>query len=183
MKNLQVYTNKVMRMLDDISIPYTKPMSVSVNKRITRSWGQTRRIIGYNGTYYYEIKVNSILVDDEVPERELIDTLAHELIHTCNGCFDHGETWKMYAYKFNKAYGYNVSRVKSGDEIAAQKLKERRERNSYKVTCEKCGYEWHYQRWCKVTANPSNYHHKECGGKLKLIKAKNGYAVLSVKAN
>ena len=39
------------------------------------------------------------------------EVIAHEVLHTCKGCRDHGEKWKAYAKKMNKAYGYNIKRV------------------------------------------------------------------------
>ena len=179
MRDLQMYATKVMKMLDDINIPYRKPYSFTVNTRATTRWGQTRIRKGIP----ININISSILLSDDVSETQLIDTMAHELIHTCVGCGDHGDLWKAYAERFNKAYGYNICRTKRGDETAHQMMQEKKRDKAYELTCEKCGTKFYYQRWCKVTANPSQYVHSRCGGKLTLTKAKPGFQIWTISGN
>ena len=40
-----------------------------------------------------------------------MQTLAHEVLHTCPGCRNHGALWKEYAARMNGAYGYAISRT------------------------------------------------------------------------
>ena len=47
----------------------------------------------------------------EGPEMSCRETLAHELLHTCYGCQNHGARWKEYAQRMNNAYGYHIRRV------------------------------------------------------------------------
>lgn len=40
-------------------------------------------------------------------------TIVHELLHTCEGCFNHGAKWKYYAEVMNNKYGYQITRIYS----------------------------------------------------------------------
>ena len=106
MRNLYQYARRVMEMMDKISIPYNRPYEWKVNTRALRRWGCTHK-----KEFGYWIDINQILLDESVPESELISTIAHELCHTCDGCMNHGNLWKIYANKFQNAYGYKIART------------------------------------------------------------------------
>ena len=170
MRDLMKYAEFCMELLDNINVPYTKPFSWTVNKRATRRWGRCRKS-GYYGDY--SIDISSILLDERASENDLIETILHELIHTCPSCMNHGYEWKHWGDKVTKAYGYEILRTKKGDENSAALMLEKKKSNAnYVCVCEKCGHEFYYNKWCKVTANPSSYTHSNCGGHLKLKTSK-----------
>lgn len=93
-------------------------------------------------------------------------TLLHELLHTCPGCRDHGETWKRYAQYVNQQMGANIQRTVRLEE---EYVPLRQEEFKYVLRCEACGKEIRRKRMCKVVKAPWRYRCL-CGGKLKRVR-------------
>ena len=164
MRDLNVYIKYCTDLLDTCNIPYEKRITWSINNRATGRWGQCRK---RNGRY--SINISSVLLNENSNEKDLINTVIHELIHTCPDCMNHGNTWKTYANKVNRKYGYDISRTNRGDDNSAKIMMENKiTKSKYVCYCEKCGTEFYYQRWCNVTKYPERYKHTGCGGSLKL---------------
>ena len=90
-------------------------------------------------------------------------TIAHELIHTCPGCMDHGDRFRYYASKMNNAYGYNISRTNSAEEMG---VPDRRKTDAkFIITCRKCGSSFTRTKRSALIDSPSKYRCK-CGGEL-----------------
>ena len=49
-------------------------------------------------------------------ERDMMDVLLHEVIHTCPDCQNHGKQFKQIAAKANQTYGSNVQTTKKDPE-------------------------------------------------------------------
>ena len=64
---------------------------------------------------YYHIEVSEFILGCD-PEK-IRGVLAHEILHTCKGCYNHGNMWKEYAAMMNSAYGYNIKRTSSNEEM------------------------------------------------------------------
>ncbi len=112
------------------------------------------------------IELSAILLD--APEIACCQTIAHELIHTCPKCGNHGTVFKKYADIMNRKYGYNIKRTNSAEEMGV--VNEPRERAvNYIVECQKCGAQIKRMKLSAVISNPSRYT-CVCGGKLKRIK-------------
>ena len=99
MRDLMEYANFCMEMLDEINIPYCEPESFTINTR-ARRWGQCKYIRA-SGKFY--ININITLLDERNGEDGLINTILHELLHTCPGCMNHGAEWKKWAEKCGKS--------------------------------------------------------------------------------
>ena len=56
----------------------------------------------------YTIQVSQSVLDDP---QLLRATLAHELLHTCPGCLNHGAAWKAYAKTVGEPLGFLELRV------------------------------------------------------------------------
>lgn len=97
--------------LDALDIPYGKVAEITINRRAKKRWGQCRLI---DGKYY--INISEVLLREENSIRGLEETIIHELIHTCEGCMNHGPVWKAYVEIVNKAFGYNIKRTNSAYE-------------------------------------------------------------------
>lgn len=168
MRNLQEYANRCMKQLDDIGVEYGAVLSFQINTRAKHRWGQCKRLCS-NGLNCFTININHILLDEKNDEQALIDTLMHELLHTCKGCFNHKNEWKRLAEKVNKIYNYNIKRTVSevdyGIEIETENITEPK----YKIQCSKCGKVYTRQRKSKVITHSENYRCYDCGGKLILI--------------
>jgi len=162
MRDLLKYGAMCMDMLDDLNIPYGNVLEIVINTRAGKRWGQCKKI-----SSGYSININADLLREENDEAGLINTLLHELLHTCPNCMNHGECWKRYAAMINRRYGYDVKRTSSAEEkgVVIRNVG-RKEEYKYFCKCEKCGYVWRYKRMCETVRNPGKYQHHGCGGKL-----------------
>lgn len=165
MRNLQIYAEEGMHILDDLNIPYNKSVRFVVNTKAKKRWGQCKPVIGG-----YEININKILLDERNSADGLMDTIVHELLHTCHGCCNHGPQWKRYADIVNRAYGYRIKRTSSADDKGVVAgVQERTRVVKHKLVCTKCGQEVLRSRTSKFVMNPEMYSCGICGGKFKRI--------------
>ena len=167
MRNLQEYANRCMKQLDAVDIKYGNVLAFEINTRAKNRWGQCERVSSILNCF--TININCMLLDEKNSEQALIDTLMHELLHTCKGCFNHKNEWKRLAEKVNKIYNYNIKRTYSlvdyGIEIETEDIAEPK----YKIQCTGCGRVYTRQRKSKVIVHPENYRCCNCGGELILI--------------
>ena len=89
--------------------------------------------------------------------------LAHEVLHTCRGCRNHGERWKGYAAKMNARWGYHISRTGTWEAMGLPEQKPAR----YVLVCTRCGTEFVRARASSVVLHPERYRCR-CGGQLAL---------------
>ena len=157
MKDINKVYETCSKKLADIGIQHGNIKDVSINKRAKRRWGTCKRIGNI-----YSIEISSILLDDDVSDEATETTMIHELLHSCKGCFNHGNEWKRLANKVNKAYGYNVKRVTTSDEkgIAPEVVGKK-----HKIVCQKCGLVAWRMRDSKLTRHPELFRCR-CGGNL-----------------
>lgn len=128
--------------MNTLNIPYNYESNMILQGNFSRAMGQTR--MKRRGTEKtFEI---SLANDMEYANNKGIkDTILHELIHTIEGCFNHGEKFHHYANMLNRKYGYDIDRTGSMESICSkekfEELKEQRENTSkYKITCKGCGH-------------------------------------------
>ena len=164
MRDLMEYASFCMEMLDEIAVPYSPVEKFTVNTRASR-WG----LCSLRGGKYY-IQINVTLLDDRNGEDGLINTLLHELLHTCPGCMNHGPNWKFYAEKVRRNYGYDIKRTSDNEEkeVTTGNLNFKRREYKYFLYCEKCGkLIARRKRLCDLTEYPYLWKHGSgCGGKL-----------------
>ena len=134
---------------------------VRINTRAKKRFGQCTCRSGQ-----YTIELSAILLN--APERSCCQTLAHELIHTCPGCGNHGDLFKKYAAIMNKRYGYSISRTNSPEEMGITAVRQEKTVN-YILECQKCGQRITRMKLSPVIACPSRYRCR-CGGSLIRIK-------------
>lgn len=150
-----------------LGIPISEQIEphVRINRRAVNRLGCCRR---QGGGYVIELAARVA----EGTERSCRETLAHELLHTCVGCQNHGRLWKEYARWMNEAYGYHIKRV------AAENTTEGIQPRPFKyvVRCEKCGAELGRYRASPLTRHPERYRCR-CGGRLRRVELENGKAV------
>lgn len=138
---------------------------VKANGRAKSRWGSCKREFGV-----YKIEVNADLLDERNDYRGLVETLAHEILHTVEGCLNHGPKWKAAADRVNAMYGTHIQRSSTQEEkgVAYRTLgKSRNETAKYKLICRKCGHEYLYKRCTKAVQHPENYMCACCKGELK----------------
>lgn len=146
-----------------IKIPVSEHIqpNVIINKRAKKRFGQC---IIENESYTIELSEKLL----NVPEQSCKQTIAHEIIHTCKGCQNHGTLFMHYAEQMNQRYGYHIKRTNSCEEMGI--AREQTEKPvKYIVLCEKCGVQIKRERYSNVIADPSHYRCR-CGGTLKRIQ-------------
>lgn len=165
MRDLQVYAIEGMRILDELNIPYNKSVRFEVNTRAKKRWGQCKSIVGG-----YEISINEILLDERNSADGLMNTIIHELLHTCPGCYNHDPQWKQYADMVNCAYGYRIKRTSSADDKGVVAgVQEKKRVVKHKIVCTKCGQEIVRFRTSRFVMDYELYRCGICGGKFKRI--------------
>lgn len=145
--------------MDNLNIPYCKVFKVKINTRAVRRRGACKKT---KKGFVIELTDFILFKTDE----EIKDVIAHELIHTCEGCFNHGSQFKMYADKIN-TLGYNVKATYSGEAPEIEQFAK------YKIVCKECGNTIYRMKMSKVIRNISKYKCAKCGGKLDIYVRKN----------
>jgi predicted SprT family Zn-dependent metalloprotease len=127
-----------------------------LNKTNKRTLGKCRKWMG--GTY--EIYLNPMLL--EMSDQLIKDVIAHELIHTVEGCFDHGFEFKKQMGNVN----LNCNNYKVEVRTTSNEWKEKR-KYKYKLTCKKCGAVVYRNKLIHRYIKSGGYTHK-CGGDLEI---------------
>lgn len=162
MKDLWVYAKKCMKKLDAIGIQYGTIKEWNLNTRAKRRWGQCRKLPEGG----YSINISAILLQDDVSDAVLENTIIHELLHSCKGCMNHGVLWKQKAALVNTMYPqYHIKRTISAEEMGI--AVEPSISIKHKFVCKNCGNVITRQRESKFTRNYTMYRCGKCGGRLK----------------
>ena len=132
--------------------------NVGINTRAKKRFGQCKKV---PGQYDYEIEINHLLLS--VTKEKLMNTLVHEILHSCKGCMNHGKTWANYANIMNHKFGYDISRTSSYEKIGIE-----RPEAKYVIECQGCGNQFYRQVKSKLITHTNQYRCK-CGAGLKLI--------------
>lgn len=117
------------------------------------------------GQYRYEIEINVILLESN-NEMSAMNTMVHEILHTCEGCMNHGPKWKSYARIMNNKYGYNIKTTSTYAERGIEQPK-----GKYSVICKNksCGTRYEKNRMSNIIRNPHQYTCGKCKGELEVI--------------
>lgn len=149
--------------LEDIGIKLGTIKCVKENPRLRSTWGRCTKKDSLWGDMY-EIEISSRLLQDEVDDKATETTMLHELLHTCEGCLNHGPKWKALAKRVNQRYGYNIKRTTSSKEKG---VKPREIKYKYRLICDKCNKPIYKQRLSEFVKFPEIYEHNNCGGHFK----------------
>ncbi|MGN0704647.1 MAG: SprT-like domain-containing protein [Lentihominibacter sp.] len=145
-----------------IPVPFTISEQIKVNPRPKKRFGCCRK----KGDRFV-IEISEFIL--KCADDKIRGVIAHEVLHTCEGCYEHGSLWKKYASQMNSAYGYNIKRTSSFEEMGIQHdTSEDTSRIKYIIKCEKCGREYPRQRYTCVMQKIKAYR-CSCGGRLYVI--------------
>ncbi len=147
--------------LQNLGIETGEIKRVKVNTRAVSRWGRCKKV-SYD---MYEIEISAVLLQDDVDDKGAETTMLHELLHSCEGCMNHGAKWKALANKVNAAYGYNIKRNTSSDEKGVKDNIVKKAK--HKIVCQKCGKEIYRMRASNLTKYPTLYSCM-CGGDFKV---------------
>lgn len=168
MRNLNAVAKECMKMLDNIGIKYGNIKEIKVNTRAKKRWGQCELVPGEG----YSININIVLLDERNDINGLKNTIIHELLHSCDGCMNHGEKWRLLANKVNDVYGLNIKRTSNSDEKGIDKstIVKSQVVYKYEIQCIDCGHVYKRAKMSTVIQHPEEYRCSHCGGKLQRIK-------------
>lgn len=161
-----------MKQLDDIlseTIATAKAAGIPVSDRILPNVVINKRRKTILGTCErqksgeYKIVISSIAV--EAGEKEIRNVIAHEILHTCKGCGNHGALWKSYAERLGGIIGQEIKRT--GKTENAEEL---RKKAPYVLICERCGRQFHRFKRSKLVNYPEKYR-CTCGGRIVCSEA------------
>lgn len=152
MKNVKELVERAIEECEAVGIPIGCIVSVKVNSRAKSRWGRCKKISYYS----YEIEISSRLLGDDVSDKATMNTVVHEVLHTCADCMNHGALWKKYANIMNRNYGYNIKRCTSCDEKGIERTPSQEEYR-FVIKCEKCGHKYYYKREGKVVKLLTRY--------------------------
>lgn len=156
MNDCDALLKEVIRQARELKIPVSEEIEprVKINCRAVNRFGCCK---SRNGKYYIEVAERVA----RGPEESCRTVLAHEVLHTCYGCRNHGKRWKAYGEKMKAAYGYDICRTSTNEELGVGEGRECR----YLLRCESCGAEFRRFRASSLTCFPERYRCK-CGGKI-----------------
>ncbi len=141
---------------------YIEP-EVLINKRAKKRFGACRKT-----EKGFIIEISEFMLDAE-PEH-IKNTLAHEVLHTCIGCQNHGKKWKGMARAMNDQYGYKITTTSSFEKMGLKKPQEEQNKKyNYMIQCQSCGKIIYRQRKSKLITH-TNHYRCTCGGFLKCYK-------------
>lgn len=150
------------------NIPFRKITHITVNNRLSKAWG---RCLSKSGSGRYWIEVRGIIADDKItPEKSAMEIILHEVIHTCEGCWNHGALFKEYSKRLEKYGYYNVGGASTT--IAAMNIDNEvyTEKCKYEVRCTKCGYAIGKNRMCNLIKYASSHTHNRCNAPFERVR-------------
>ena len=142
-----------------LSIPVSAHIEphVEVNGRARTRFGCC---LARNGRYTIQLSARLL----EGPDWACRQTLAHEVLHTCPGCANHGPRWKEYARRMNEAYGYAITRTAPSEALG---LPLAESQAKHLLVCTRCGAAYPRMRASALVRHPQRYRCR-CGGTLRL---------------
>lgn len=152
---------KAVKMVEDAGI---SPGKIEKNVRLSKAkktWGTCKK---KHDTQTYEISIMEKLLESEEGS---LNTMIHEVLHTCEGCMNHGKTWKKYAEKIRRIYNIEITRTSSRKGELTLDLKND---SKYHFKCESCNMDIFRTRKSKFTENYQNYRCR-CRGKIVKVDA------------
>lgn len=155
-KNLDQLLAQVIAQARSLSIPVSRRIDphVAVNTRARTRFGCCRSRLGR-----HTIEVSSVLLNAE--EHAVRQVLAHEILHTCPGCTNHGVKWQHWAALMSRQFGYDIRRTDSHQALGLEDTRPVR----YVVVCRQCGSRTNRMKRSPLVVHPERYRCK-CGGSL-----------------
>lgn len=130
---------------------------VAVNRRARTRFGCCR---GSRSGYTIELSAHTLRGGEEAVRR----VLAHEVLHTCPGCADHGARWRAWAAVLGRALGCQLRRTDTFESLGLTDDRPVR----YLLECARCGRRIARMRRSPLVDHPERYR-CACGGALRRI--------------
>ena len=165
-KQIELCMAQIMKQCKDIKIPISSNIdsNVIINYRARSRFACCKKQRTNITKYIIEVSVSLF----QAGEQSVRNIIAHELLHTCYGCYNHGGRWKQYADKMNRTYGYKIKTTATYEELGLERPEVKRE-IKYEITCSRCGKKLFRQKKSKLVTNINQYR-CQCGGTLTCKK-------------
>jgi hypothetical protein len=159
-EQLNRYLQDIISQCRAIKLPVSNFIApeVLINRRAKKRFGACRKTAAG-----FTIEISEFMLDAD--PQHIKNTLAHEVLHTCRGCQNHGKKWKIYAGEMNRAYGYKITTTSSYDKMGLDKP-EKKINYRYMVKCRSCGKIIYRQKKSKLITH-TDYYRCTCGGSLE----------------
>lgn len=92
-----------------------------------------------------------------IPEKSLKTIIAHEVLHTCKGCFGHTKKWNIYAKRMNDFMGYKIQRTTGNLDMSGYTPT-----FSYMLECNTCGNTIGRRKRSSIIDHPERYKCPRC---------------------
>ena len=160
---MEALLQEVLSDCKELKIPVSDRVipEIIINRRAKSRFGSCKKT-----AMGFQIEICEAVLDASV--QDIKNIIAHELLHTCYGCYNHGKRWKAYAEKMNNMHGYNITTTTTYEKIGLERP-ERKPDYKYKIECTKCGKVFFRQKKSKLITNTKRYR-CTCGGKLKYME-------------
>ena len=163
-EKIRYMVKKTAELLRKDGIPVSKQISrVVINNRAQKRLGACRKTVDLSGRESYTIEISGIAL--KCGEKEIMEIIIHELLHTCPECLNHGKKWKEYASKVHKMTGYRITSTASYENLGID-VPETSPRTVYRIKCRNCGYIYVRKKICPLVKNPGKYRCGKCGSSL-----------------
>lgn len=149
------------------TLPLGTILKVSINPRLTKTLARCLRSAkDPYGCFRIELSKQVLALDDP---RILGDVIAHELIHTIDGCFNHSAKFKSMA-KMASRFGYHVQTHFSYAYYNLENPNPKKPKEyKYIIECQTCHQQIRRVRKSKLIERPEHYRCAICGGTFKRI--------------
>ena len=149
---------------DEIWLVTCDDIPVFLNNRLSRAFART--LLTRNGLNLEPQAIDvqeKFFFSENVTDKDILETLIHEYLHTLFPNDGHTGNWKYWADYITNHSEYTIGRTKE-----VENFNGRNTIYKYGVYCPKCGkFLGFYTRKSKVVSNSSHYIHKECGTALQ----------------
>ena len=153
-------------LFEELNIPIAHEIVYRVNTRAKKRLGQCK--LTNSWLRCFEIEVSSLLLNDDIPEETLANTIIHELLHTVEGCMNHGKKWKYYAEEVHDKLGIDIKRLASSSEVGIEPYRPT-ESIKYMFRCNGCGQEIKRRRRSQFVIHYHNYKCGLCNGNFEKV--------------
>lgn len=185
--NLEALLQEVLSQCKELNIPVSDRIipEVDVNSRAKSRFGSCRKVwknkegkycrkaVSPLDKHWFLIEIAEAVLDADAGD--IRNILAHEVLHTCYGCYNHGKRWKSYAEKMNDIYGYSITVTSSYEKMGLERPGKQPEYR-YVIECRRCGRRFYRQKKSKVVTATNRYR-CSCGGKLECSVIENDHKV------
>ena len=158
MKDLNKLAAECITDLTAARIPLGTVRYWKISTRQKNRWGLCEAV----GFGEFDITISEALLHNDVDDQAAKNTIAHELLHTIDGCMNHGPYWHKFAKLVNQLCpGYNIKGRTSAEDKGIQI------EYKYQFRCTGCGIVVGRHRKSKFVEHPELYLCSKCGQKFR----------------